>query len=77
MAIPRLAEVRCERIKFDPGDRILVRTTHRLSPEQTTRLRKTIQKWAGCELEILIYSLADMDLRIEKINDKSELRIGN
>jgi len=60
---PRIADVSCLRLRFEPGDRILVRTNHRLSNDEQKKLRKTIQKWAGCEVEVLIYCLLDMDIK--------------
>lgn len=63
---PQIADVRCSKIKFEPGDRILVRAHHRLTVDQVKRLRKSIQKWAGCEVEVLIYNGLDMEIEIEK-----------
>jgi len=61
-ARPRIADVNCSRLHFDPGDRVLVRTTHRLEKESERKLRRSIQKWAGCEVEVLIY------IKVEKNN---------
>ncbi len=63
---PRLADVRCSKIRFQPGDRLLVRTNYRLDEEAKNKLRKTIIKWAGCDLEILIYSILDMEIEVEQ-----------
>ena len=63
---PRLADVRCSKIRFQPGDRLLVRTNYRLDEEAKNKLKKTIIKWAGCELEILIYSILDMEIEVEQ-----------
>jgi len=60
--MPRIADVSCSRLRFEPGDRILVRTTHRLNSDEQKKLCKTIRKWAGCEVEVLIYCLLDMDI---------------
>ena len=65
-AMPRIADVKCSRLQFQPGDRILVRTHARLDPRQTKHLRASIEKWAGCAVEVLIYSLLDMDVVVEK-----------
>ena len=65
---PRLAEVHCTKIKFDPGDKIIVRTNN-LDPlgiGEQKKLRRTIEKWAGCELEILIVQRCLMDIEIVK-----------
>ena len=63
---PRLADVRCTRLKFEPGDRILVRSFHRLTPDEERKLRRTIQRWAGVEVEVLIYSTQDCEIEVEK-----------
>lgn len=65
MIIPRIADVRCQHIRFQPGDRVLVRCVHRLEPEQVRRLKRSIQRWAGTDVEILIYSPLDFNLEIE------------
>ena len=62
---PRLADVSCRRISFQPGDRVLVRTTHRLDQAQITQLCKTVKKWAGEDIEVLVYCALDMNLEIE------------
>lgn len=63
---PRLADVRCSKIRFQPGDRLLVHTNYRLDEEAKNKLKKTIIKWAGCDLEILIYSILDMEIEVEQ-----------
>ena len=63
---PRIADVQCSKIHFDPGDKILIRTTHRLDHLEKEKLKKSISKWAGCELDIFIYCVLDMDMTIEK-----------
>ena len=62
MLTPRLADVQCSRLQFKPGDQLLVRTTHRLELDAVRKLRRTVQKWAGCEVRILIYCELDMDI---------------
>ena len=62
---PRLADVRCSRITFQPGDRVLVRSHHRMDEEQKRRLKKSIVKWAGCSVEVYIYCVLDMEVEIE------------
>ena len=63
---PRIADIQCSRIQFQPGDRVLVRSYHNLSKDQVRRLRKSIQKWAGCEVEVLIYNGMEMEIAVEK-----------
>lgn len=66
--LPRIADVKCSRLQFQPGDRILVQSRHRLTKDELRKLRKSIQKWAGCEVEVLIYCPLDFDITIEKGN---------
>jgi len=64
--MPRIAEVKCTKYNFSPGDRILVRCYHKLDAEQQKKLRKSICKWAGVEVEVLIYCAFDFDISVEK-----------
>ena len=66
MVVPRLADVKCGRIKFDIGDRVLVRTRTRLDKEALRKLRRAIEKWAGSGVEVLIYCPLDMEIEIER-----------
>ena len=74
---PRLADVRCTKIKFDPGDKLIVRTNNiePLDSQSIKKLKKTIEKWAGCDLDILIVQLRLMDIEIVKSN--REIKIDN
>lgn len=64
MVMPRLADVSCSKIHFDPGDRVLVKVHERLDRESKIRLRKTIERWAGTGIEVLIVELPVMDVEI-------------
>lgn len=66
MTAPRLADVNCTRYKFDPGDRILVRTRGQADADQQKKIRASICKWAGCEVEVLIVNVLVMDLEVLK-----------
>ena len=68
MIKPRLADVQCSRLQFQPGDRILVRSYHKLDVSETRKLRKTIEKWAGVSVEVLIYDGTEMEITVEKEN---------
>lgn len=65
--VPRIADVRLQRIQFQPGDRVLVCVHHRIDLEQERKLRKSIEKWAGGAVEVLIYSNLDADIQIEQV----------
>jgi hypothetical protein len=63
--LPKIADVQCRRIQFQPGDRVLVRVYTRLDNDHKKRLRRSIQKWAGCEVEVLIYNGMEMEISVE------------
>lgn len=69
MVVPRLADVQCSRLQFQPGDRVLVRVRHRISPEQRKRLQKTVERWAGDHVEVLVIDLG-MEVEIERAAKK-------
>ena len=52
-AKPLLSYVQTTRVKFDPGDRILVRVSTDLSSAQENKLRKSINKFAENDVRIL------------------------
>jgi hypothetical protein len=62
---PQLADVRCSKIRFQPGDRVLVRTYSKLDAEQCRKLRASIIKWAGCEVCVYIYNGLAMEIDVE------------
>jgi len=68
MAFPRLADIQCRKLRFQAGDKLLVRTTHRLEPYEEKRLRQSIQRWAGVEVCIFVYSIADMNITVESLS---------
>lgn len=63
---PRIAEVQCSRIQFRPGDRVLVRVHQDLSAEQVNRLRKSVEKWAGDQVEVLIVNCLQMEVEVDQ-----------
>jgi hypothetical protein len=63
---PKIAEVQCQRLTFEPGDRIIVRVNGRLDKDQHKRLVHSIEKWAGVAVEVLVIDLNIMDIEIEK-----------
>jgi len=67
---PKLADISCTKIQFSPGDRILCRTYRKLEKDEECRLRKAITKWAGCDVEVLIYNATELDIEVEKPNDR-------
>lgn len=63
---PRLADVHCERIQFQPGDRVLVKLYQSMDKESVTKLIKTVQRWAGVDVEVLVVDLFQMGIEIER-----------
>lgn len=64
--LPRIADVKCQRIKFEPGDRILVRCFHQLDPRQEKHLKQSIERWAGNSVEVLVINPANFELHIDQ-----------
>ena len=62
---PKLADVQCSRLQFQPGDRVVVRVYRAISPEQSRRLKKTVEKWAGDCVEVLVINALEMNLHVE------------
>ena len=50
------------RVDLKAGDRVIVRTLQPIDPEAATKLRKSIERWAGCELRILIVDSTKMEI---------------
>jgi hypothetical protein len=63
---PGLADVQCSRLKFEPGDRVLVRTYHNLSKEQKRKWQRIVQKWAGVDVEVLVINCMEMEIEVVK-----------
>ncbi len=63
---PHIADVQCSRLTFQPGDRIIVRVRTRLDGSQIRKLRKSVQKFAGCEVEVLIINELVMNIEVQK-----------
>lgn len=67
--MPRLVDINCTRLQFQPGDRILVKTNFMPSIEQEKKLRAQINKWAGVEVEVFVYCGLAMDIKVEQSNN--------
>lgn len=70
---PRLADVKCSRLCFQPGDKVLVKVYHSLTKEETNRLKKTVEKWAGDYVEVLIVDATKME--VTKLDKEEQSRI--
>ena len=63
---PRLADVQCIRLRFGPGDRLIVRLRQKLDPDEKKRLLKTVQKFTGTDVEVLLVDLTVFDVEVDK-----------
>lgn len=61
----KLANVQCRTIRFQPGDRVLVEVYQALDKEQQEKLKKTVERWAGKDVEVLIVNRAAMRVYID------------
>jgi hypothetical protein len=71
---PTLAEVHCTPLRFQPGDRILVRVLGPCDNERKNRIDRMVTKWAGGDVEVLVYSATEMSISVETAADKRIVR---
>lgn len=62
---PRLADVQCSRLRFQPGDRVIVRVHRPISKEQEKRLKRVVERWAGDCVEVLVINDLEMSVHVE------------
>ena len=62
----KIADVQCTRLDLRPGDRLLVKVYDKLDKDQAAKLRRGIQKWAGKDVEILIYNATALDIEVDR-----------
>lgn len=65
-AKPKLMDVKLSPVRFQPGDRVIVRVHHRISQEEARKIQKTVEKWAGDHVEVLVVDLTAMEVTIER-----------
>jgi len=53
-ANPKLMDVQCSRMQFQPGDKILVKARTILSSLERKQIRKMVEKWAGDHVAVLV-----------------------
>lgn len=61
----KLANVDCTPMRFQPGDRILVRIRVSLSSGQKNDIRRIVEKWAGNMVEVLVIG-PEMEVQVER-----------
>jgi len=62
---PKLADVQCSRMQFQPGDRLLVRVYRKLDKDQKAKLTRTVKRWAG-DVEVLVIDSTEMEISVEQ-----------
>lgn len=64
---PRLADVQCSRLRFEPGDRLIIRVYRQISLDQEKRLKQSASKWSGLDEDcILVVNALEMKLDVER-----------
>ena len=63
-AVPRIADVQLTRVKFEAGDRLMVKLRQPLDREAKKKLRRTIERWAGDHVEVILVDLHVFDLEV-------------
>ncbi len=66
----RIADVQCSRIKFEPGDRVLVKVHHKLTRNDQKKLERSIKAWAGKEVRVLIVDTTFMEIEIDRRSEQ-------
>ena len=64
--LPKIANVQCSRLVFQPGDRIIARVCTDLDRDQKRKLLQSVRKWAGTDVEVLLIDVRVFDIEIEK-----------
>lgn len=64
--LPKIADVQLTRIRFEPGDRAIVRVHDDLDRDQKRRLLKAVQRCIGPDVEILLVDVRKFDIEVEK-----------
>ena len=62
---PRLADIQCCRLQFQPGDRVLVRVYQPLDREELKKLRRTVERWAGDGVAVLIVDCTKFEVALD------------
>ena len=52
--LPHVENVKVTKVQLEPGTRLLVRSVNLLTRDARKRIHKTVQKWAGDHVEVLV-----------------------
>jgi len=64
--LPKVANVDFSRLKIEPGDRVIVRYWCDLSEDERRKLRKSVSRWAGSDVEVLLVDVKRFDVDVER-----------
>ena len=66
MPAPRIARVNCKKLRFQPGDSILVRCFFPVDAEVQKKYSKIIHKNFGPDVQVFVYDGRVMDITVEQ-----------
>lgn len=69
-ARPRLLDVQCQRLEFQPGDRVIARVYHRLTRDEKRKIQKMVERWAGDHVEVLVIDSTMMEVYVDQVEGK-------
>ncbi len=67
---PKIAKVQCKRLRFEPGDKVLVKVNQTLDRAQQKKLLKRVRAWAGDGVEVILIDTRVLELEIVRSTDK-------
>ncbi len=77
VAVPKIQDVQTSRIKFCPGDRLLVRTFTDLTRDQHRKLESAVSKFANEDVRILIVNCINTTLILNRNGEDRFLASGS
>ena len=63
---PRLMDVQVSPLRFQPGDRLLVKVFHAITKEERKRIQHVVEKWAGSHIEVLVIDSTRVEIKYER-----------
>lgn len=73
MSQPLLTDLQPQKMKFSPGDRLLAKVSEDLTPDKEKALLKSIQKFAGEEVRVLIVNCTKFSMLLERLGKKATI----
>ena len=72
-AKPKLADVKCSRVPFKPGDCVLVRTSGGYSHEQLAKFKRAVEAWAGEGVRAIIIDTTKVSVEVVENKGLTEI----